>query len=396
MNKSVPAALASGVEQVPSVDFLRQYRQIEGEVLAAIAAVCSSQKFVNGPDVAAFEQEAARFVGAASGIGCASGTDALWLSLLAADIGRGDEVVTTPFTFFATGSAILRAGARPVLVDIDPLTFNLDVARLEHRLKSKDNRLKAIMPVHLYGQCVNMDEIRRLAQEHKLVVVEDAAQAFGATWRGQKAGSLGDLAAFSFYPTKNLSCFGDGGLVTTSREHCAERARMLRNHGMRRRYHHDELGGNSRLDSIQAAVLRVKLKYVERWNSERRARAHLYGKLFQEAGLAQPPSPELKGKTGLQIPYVCEAAGHVFHQYVIRAARRDELHSFLAGRNIGAEVYYPVPLNMQPPFRFLGYTEEDLPESARTAREVLALPIFPEITEPEQRHVVETIAEFYS
>ncbi len=394
MNKSVSAASVTGVEQVPSVDFLRQYRQIEREVLAAIAEVCSSQKFVNGPEVVAFEQEAARFTGAAHGIGCASGTDALWLCLLAAEVGPGDKVITTPFTFFATASAILRAGARPILVDIDPLTFNLDIPALEERLKNKGSRFKAIMPVHLYGQCVDMDGLRRLAQEHKLIIVEDAAQAFGATWRGQQAGSLGDLAAFSFYPTKNLSCFGDGGLITTSRDSYAERARMLRNHGMRKRYYHDEIGGNSRLDSIQAAVLRVKLKHVERWNTERREAAAKYDRLFREAGLIQTHGHELR--SGVQIPYVCEVAGHVFHQYVVRAARRDDLRSFLADRKIGSEIYYPVPLNMQTPFRFLGYTEEDLPESARAAREVLALPMFPEITEAEQRYVVETVAEFYS
>lgn len=392
MSKHARVGSALAVEQVPTFDFSRQYRQIEREVLAAIASVCSSQRFINGPEVAAFERESARFLGLEYGIGCASGADALWLCLSAARIGPGDEVITTPFTFFATAGAILRVGARPVLVDIDPLTFNLDPDAVERRVQQNDVRLKALVPVHLFGHCANMDEFLRIANEHKILVIEDAGQAFGATWRGRRAGSMGDAASFSFSPANNFGCFGDGGLVTTNNETLADRLRVLQ--GRRDGDPWEESVGNSCLDSIQAAVLRLKLKYIEQWNGQRREQAAIYHNLFEAAGLVQEHGQELS--KGVTLPHVSNLASPVFHQYVIRASSRDKLRSFLADRNIGSEIYFPTPLSMQAPLRFLGYTEKELPHTTQAAREVLALPIFPEITELEQRRVVEAIADFYS
>jgi dTDP-4-amino-4,6-dideoxygalactose transaminase len=376
---------------VPLLDLQRQYRTIREEVLAAIERVCSSQQFILGAEVEEFERESARFIGVPSAVGCASGTDALWLALLAAEIQPGDGVITTAFSFFASASAIVRAGARPVLMDIDPCTFNLDPEKVAARLRSGgSHKIRALLPVHLYGQCADMDALRHLAEEFDLVIIEDAAQAIGAKWRGRQAGSVGIAAAFSFYPSKNLSAFGDAGLATTGDAALAEHMRHLRNHGSSRRYLHDEVGWNCRMDAIQAAVLRVKLKYIERWNKQRRERATTYDRLFAEAGLSGA------GGSPVILPQTEEHAYHVFHQYVIRAQRRDELRRFLSERQIGTEVYYPIPLHLQPSFAYLGYREGDLPEAERASREVLALPMFPELTESEQRWVVETIADFYS
>jgi len=377
------------------LDFSRQYQQVREEILTAIEQVCDSQHFILGQQVQQFETAAAQFCDVAHGIGCASGTDALWLALAAAEIGPGDAVLTTPFTFFSTVSSIVRVEARPILADIDPRTYNLDPAQVAATLKNlpKDARVRALLPVHLYGQCADWDKLTQLQQEFGVLLIEDAAQAFGAKWNGRPAGSLGDLAAFSFYPTKNLSAYGDAGLLTTANDRFADRARILRVHGMRERYFHEEIGWNSRLDTIQAAVLLVKLRYVEGWNQQRQERAKTYGELFAQQGLAETgPYPE----RGVVLPYVDPRGTHVFHQYVIRAPRRDALRAFLEERGIGSEVYYPVPLHMQKPFAGLDYAEGAFPESERAAREVLALPMFPELTLEEQQRVVTAIAEFLS
>ena len=376
---------------VPLLDLTRQYASIRDEVMAAIERVCASQHFILGEEVAALEREIASYAGASEAVACASGTDALWLSLLALNVGPGDEVVTTPFSFFASASAIVRAGARPVFVDIDPLTFNLDPAKLERKFAAyPPTKVKAIIPVHLYGQVAEPDAFERIATAHNLALVEDAAQAFGAAWRGKRAGSLGTAAAFSFYPTKNLSAFGDGGCIATSDPKLAERLRHLRNHGSARRYFHEELGWNSRLDAVQAAVLRVKLKHVDRWNSQRAERADSYDRLFTHAGLAG--GEDLPIRT----PHRARDARHIFHQYVVRAQRRDALRAALAERGIATEIYYPLPLHLQNAFGYLGYSAGDFPEAERAAAEVLALPMFPELREDEQRAVVEAIAEFFS
>jgi dTDP-4-amino-4,6-dideoxygalactose transaminase len=380
---------------VPMLDLQRQYLGIRSEVMAAIEKVCASQRYILGAEVEALEREIAGFCGAREAVGCSSGTDALWLALAAAGVQPGDQVLTTPFSFFASASAIARAGARPVFADIEPSTFNLDPVQVESFLRSSPHdKLRALLPVHLYGQCIDMNRFQQLAAEFDLSVIEDAAQAIGARWGGRSAGSMGAAAAFSFYPTKNLSAYGDAGLVTTNDPEMAAHMRRLRNHGSLQRYVHEELGWNSRLDAIQAAILRVKLKYVEGWNDDRRQRAATYDRLFAAAGLsATAGSGENSGP--VRLPQTSESAHHVFHQYVIRAYRRDELREFLTARKIGTEIYYPIPLHLQPCFVYLGYREGDLPESERAAKEVLALPMFPELTEEEQRWVVSSIADFY-
>src|SRR5579859_6666763 len=387
---------ASAAMPVPFLDLARQYKSIAKEIDAAIAAVASSQQFVLGPEVTAFEKESAEYLGVKAAIGCASGTDAIWLALQAAGIGAGDGVITTPFTFFATASAIHRVGARPVFVDISPETLNICPDAVEAYIEnSRSVRLKGLMPVHLYGLCADMDDLDRIAERYKLTMIEDAAQAWGATWRGKRAGALAPLAAFSFYPTKNLSCAGDGGMITTQNDDMAARLRSLRNHGSTRRYYHDEIGWNSRLDSFQAAILRVKLRHIDQWNKQRAERAAAYDLLLKSSGLTAK-----KGSTETLAPVRTLShdrhAGHVYHQYVVRVERRDELRQFLADRKIGSEIYYPVPLHLQRCFTFLGYAPGSLPVSEKAAQDVLALPIFPEITADEQSAVVSAITDFYS
>ena len=376
------------------LDLKRQYRPMYEELLGAVGHVLETQQFILGEPAAEFERAAAGQLGVAHAVGCSSGTDALWLALAAAGIGPGMAVVTTPFSFFASVSAILRAGAGVVLADIDHTTFNLDPAAVETVLDGERGAAaRVLLPVHLYGQCADWDAYSRLGKERGLKLIEDAAQAWGAEWRGVKAGGLGDAAAFSFYPTKNLSAAGDAGMVTTNSEELAERARMLRQHGMRRRYYHDEIGWNTRLDGLQAAILSVKLKYIEGWNEARRVAAERYHALFAAAGLAETgPYPS----RGVVLPHEVSGSRHVWHQYVIRIARRDELREFLASRGIGSEIYYPVPLHLQDALKCLGYAEGSFPEAERAAREVLALPIFPELREDEQQTVVAAIAEFLS
>ncbi|HEY1993493.1 MAG TPA: DegT/DnrJ/EryC1/StrS family aminotransferase, partial [Edaphobacter sp.] len=300
-------------------------------------------------------------------------------------------VVTTPFSFFASVSAILRCGAQPLLADIDPLTFNLSATATEEVLRSHTGmKVKAILPVHLYGQCADWDAFTALKQSYNLLLVEDAAQAFGATWNGVPAGALGDAAAFSFYPTKNLSAMGDAGLVTTTSAAIDVHARVLRAHGMRRRYYHDEVGWNSRLDSLQAAILEVKLRYLPQWNQRRRDLAARYDQLFHDAGIVGSTIAE-----GVVLPFTDPRATHIFHQYVIRAPRRDELRQYLTDRQIGSEIYYPLPLHQQTSLASLGYRHGGFPISEAAAAEVLALPMYPELREDEQQTVVDTIASFY-
>jgi dTDP-4-amino-4,6-dideoxygalactose transaminase len=376
------------------LDLKRQYAPLHEELLAALGRVLETQQFILGAEVAAFEKAGAEQLGVSHALGCSSGTDALWLALAAAGVKSGEAVLTTPFSFFASVSSILRAGATPVLADIDPVSFNLSSAAVSAVLDGpRGAAVRAILPVHLYGQTVEWPSFARIARDRGLTMIEDAAQAWGAEWNGVKAGGLGDIAAFSFYPTKNLSAAGDAGMVTTNSDALAERVKMLRQHGMRRRYYHDELGWNTRMDGFQGAVLAVKLKYIGAWTEARRALAARYHALFLQAGLAEAgPYPE----HGVVLPRELPGARHVWHQYVIRAPRRDALREFLSARGIGSEIYYPLPLHQQEALKGLGYAEGDFPEAERAAREVLALPIFPELREDEQQTVVAAIAEFLS
>jgi dTDP-4-amino-4,6-dideoxygalactose transaminase len=391
---------------VPLLDLRRQYDRIREEVLAAIARVCDSQSFILGPEVEALEREIAALTGAPYAVGCASGTEALWLALVAAGVKPGDSVITTAFSFFASAGAIVRAGATPVFVDVDPGTLNIDTTLVAHQLRTRrPKNLRAILPVHLYGQCADMDALDRIVAEHahpddhaqemKIAIVEDAAQAIGAEWSGRGAGALGVTAAFSFYPTKNLSAYGDAGIVTTMSHEMAEHMRQLRNHGSPQRYYHNEFGWNGRMDAIQAAVLRVKLPHIAEWNQSRRQHAATYDRLFVDAGLTSSPASNQK-TAPVRLLARSPEAKHVFHQYVIRAQRRDDLRKFLTDRKIGSEIYYPLPLHLQPVFSYLGPKAGDMPVSEQAAQEILALPMFPELTETEIGWVVESIAEFYS
>ncbi|MGB8260611.1 MAG: DegT/DnrJ/EryC1/StrS family aminotransferase [Terracidiphilus sp.] len=385
---------ASTTQPVPMLDLARQYRLLHDELKEALGEVLLKQQFILGEPVAAFEREAAARLGVAHAVGCSSGTDALWLALAAAGIGPGKTVLTTPFSFFASVSAILRAGAKAVLADIDPVTFNLCPAAVERVLASEQGAgVRALLPVHLYGQCADWTAFARIGRQRGLTLIEDAAQAWGARWQGAPAGGLGDAAAFSFYPTKNLSAAGDAGMVTTNSDAVVERLKMLRQHGMRRRYYHDEVGWNARMDGFQGAVLRVKLKYIDGWTAARRTAAARYETLFRASGLAESG---VYPEHGVVLPIEVAGASHVWHQYVIRAPRRDALREFLTGRKIGSEIYYPVPLHRQEALASLGYREGEFPEAERAAREVLALPIFPEIRADEQETVVGAIAEFLS
>ena len=375
---------AAAVSGVPLFDTRRQFETIRHEVLAAVSHVCESGRYILGSECERLETALAEYLGARRALGCASGSDALLLALMAAGVGEKDEVLMPSYTFFATASAAWRLGACPVFVDIDPTTYNLDPSLLEARVTPAT---KAIVPVHLYGQCADMDAVRVVARRHNLTIVEDAAQAIGAEYDGRRAGSLGDIGCFSFYPTKNLGAFGDAGLLTTDSPDMADRLDLLRAHGMRPRYYHQEVGINSRLDALQAAVLAVKLPHLDRWTEQRQTNATRYAELFVECGLDEV----------LALPVVLPRRRHVWNQYVVRVpgGQRDKLQAHLHAAGIGTEVYYPVPLHRQPCFQSLGYVEGDLPESERAARETLALPIFPELTAAEQRQVVGRIAGFY-
>jgi dTDP-4-amino-4,6-dideoxygalactose transaminase len=369
--------------KVPLLDLKPQYEQIRAEVEPMLLEICQSQAFILGPKVQECEAAVAAYCGAAHGVGLSSGSDALIVALMTEDIGPGDEVITTPYSFFATVGAIARLGAKPVFVDIDPETFNLDGAKLAAAVTP---RTKAIIPVHLYGQMADMDAVLAVAQAHGLAVIEDAAQAIGAEWRGRRAGSLGDYGCFSFFPSKNLGCFGDGGLLTLQDPAKARKAAILRNHGSDPKYYHQLIGGNFRLDALQAAVVTIKLKHLDGWTAARQANAERYRGLFAATGL------EAAGRITLP---AAKTNRHIYNQFVIRAENRDGLLAHLRSRDIGTEIYYPVPLHLQQCFRGLGHREGDFPESERAATSTLALPIYPDLTAEMAAWVVDSIAAFY-
>jgi dTDP-4-amino-4,6-dideoxygalactose transaminase len=379
------SASGPAAPSVPLLDVGRGNGPLRDDILAAITRVCDSGRFLFGPDVKQLEETVAVLCGVKHAIGCASGSDALLLSLMAIDIGPGDEVIVPSFSFFATASAVWRLGAKPVFVDIDRATFNIDPTLIEAAITPAT---KAIIPVHLFGQCADMDAICEIGEQHNLCVIEDAAQAIGAQYGGRGAGSIGKLGCFSFYPTKNLGGFGDGGMMTTSDDKLAARLRLLAAHGMNPRYYHSEVGINSRLDSIQAAVLNVKMTRLEIWTTARQQNAANYDRLFRAAGLHRK----------LILPSTSDDCLHAWNQYTVRVpgGQRDALRARLAEANIGSEIYYPVPLHQQQCFRALGYSTGSLPQTERAAAEVLSLPIFPELTAEEQHAVVQHIAEFYT
>ena len=367
---------------VPLVDLQAQYALLKDDVRAAVERVFASQRFVLGDEVRRLESSLAEYCQAKHAVGCASGSDALLLALMAFDVGIGDEVITTPASFFATASAIARLGARPVFVDIDRLIYNLDVSQVADAITA---RTKAIIPVHLYGQCAEVDALLALGERHGIPIIEDAAQAIGATDYGRRAGSMGAIGCFSFYPTKNLGGAGDGGFVTTNDDALAQRLRRLRAHGGMTEYEHVEVGINSRLDELQAAVLNVKLPYLDKWSDERARVADTYTRLFNEADLSFE----------VTTPFVRPECRHIFHQYVIRVPHhRDALMNHLREHGVGTKVYYPIPLHRQECFSYLGYKAGAFPEAESAAAETFALPIYPELTETQQAYVVDSIKSF--
>lgn len=371
---------------VPILDLTRQYETIKEDIDAAVSRVLTSGRFILGPEVEAFEEEVAAFCGVRYAIGVASGTDALLLSLRALGIGPGDKVIIPSFTFFATAGVVHNVGATPVFCDIDLKTYNIDPARLKELLTHNPSLLtavKVIIPVHLYGQMANMDELMAIAEEYNLYVVEDAAQAIGAEYKGRKAGTIGDLGCFSFFPTKNLGAYGDGGMVVTNDDELAARVQILRVHGSKPRYYHRVVGVNSRLDAVQAAILRLKLTHLSEWTVARQHVAARYDELLRDVD-------------GIELPYCAADRSHIFHQYTIRVknGRRDELRTHLKEQGIGTSIYYPRPLHLQECFQDLGYKEGDLPNSEEASHEVLSLPVFPELTGEEQEHVVKVIQMF--
>jgi dTDP-4-amino-4,6-dideoxygalactose transaminase len=411
--------------KVPLLDLKAQYRTIRDEIKEAVDEVLESQHFILGPKVEALEEAVAPYCGCQYAVGVSSGTDGLLVALMAAGIGSGHGVITTPFTFFATGGSVIRAGSRPFFVDIDPVTYNVDPMAIkafveaECRFESGSGRLvhgetgvsiRAIMPVHLYGQCTDMDGILEIANEYGLVVVEDGAQAIGAEYPSirkevpSRAGSMGHFGCFSFFPSKNLGGFGDGGMVTTNDAETADRLKILRVHGSKPKYYHHLVGGNFRLDALQAAVLLVKLKYLDSWTAKRRQNATYYNALFQQSSLVEkgfivPPKAvwesgsEINPQSAIRNP---QLVGHIYNQYVIRAKERDELRAYLTEKNIGTEIYYPLALHQQQCFLELGYKAGDFLESEKAAAETLALPVYPELDRVQQDYVVEKINSFYA
>jgi dTDP-4-amino-4,6-dideoxygalactose transaminase len=385
---------------VPLLDLKAQFAQIRSVVMPIMEEVCAGQRFILGDHVNALESEIAQYCGAKFGIGVSSGTDALLLALMALRVGGGDEVITSPFTFFATAGTIARTGARPLFCDIDPLTFNISPAAIESFIDRHCtmqggklvNRLtggivKALMPVHLYGQCADMDALMVIARQYHLKVIEDAAQAIGAEYvGGVRAGSYGDVGCFSFFPSKNLGAFGDAGLCTAQDADLAESMRVLRVHGGKPKYLHAVIGGNFRIDELQAAVLRVKLKFLDEWTEGRQRNAAFYDEAFASAGLA--------GR--LKTPTAMPGYRHIFNQYIVRVGERDALRDFLGKRDIGTEIYYPLPLHLQKCFAYLSHKAGDFPEAERAALETLALPIYPELTRQQLEHVVASVKEFYA
>lgn len=393
--------------RVPLLDLGEQYRVLAGEIRAAIDEVLSSQRFILGPKLAEFEEAMAKYCGTPNAVGVSSGTDALLTVFMALEIGLGDAVITTDYSFFATGGCIARVGATPVFVDIDPETYNISAQALRHYIDKSCREVEgklvnengqtivALVPAHLFGLCCDMNDMAAIAREHNLILIEDAAQAIGAqfplTSGTAKAGTIGDAGCFSFYPSKNLGAAGDAGLVVCRDEQFAERLRRCRHHGMGAQYRHDFVGGNFRMDEMQAAILSVKLPHLDHWSAARRERAKLYTSEFQRVGL------EKKIKLPVE-PYAQSGLSnhHIYHQYVIRSPRRDDLRKHLAAREIETAIYYPLALHEQPCFEYLGYKSGDFPEAERAARETLALPIYPEISRDAQQYVVNCIAEFFS
>ena len=375
--------------KVPFFDLGTQFKSIEDEIKSVMDEVFQNQQFILGAKVQALEETIARYCRTRYAVGVASGSDALLLALMALGIGAGDEVLLPPFTFFATAGSVSRLGAIPVFVDISQETYNIDPYKIEEKITSKT---KAIIPVHLFGQCADMNPLLKIAKEKKLFVVEDAAQALGAEYRpdgvseGRRAGQIGDLGCFSFYPTKNLGAFGDAGMVVTDNASLAEKIRLLRVHGSQPKYFHKQIGINSRLDTIQAAILLVKFKYLEKWTTERQKKAERYQLLFRDL---------VSSVNGLRLPTIQYQNRHIFHQYVIRVPERDRLKQYLSEEGIGTDIYYPVPLHLQECYSFLKYRRGDLPNSEKASKEVLALPIYPELTEDQQMAVVDRIKAFY-
>lgn len=367
---------------IPLLDLKAQFQPLRTEIMAAVQTVCDEQGFILGPRVVAFEESLAKYVSARYAIGCASGSDALLLSLMAMGVGQGDEVITVPFTFFATAGAVSRLGAKPVFIDIQPDTFNLDPAQLERAVTS---RTKAIIPVHLFGQCADMPAINQIAKAKRLHVIEDACQAIGAGQGGRRAGVLGDTACFSFFPSKNLGGFGDGGMITTNDQGLADALAMLRVHGSRVRYLHEAVGINSRLDALQAVVLDIKLKYLDQWAEGRRRNAARYDQLFRAAGLLDR----------VTLPSTKAGNFHVYNQYTVRVSKRDELRAHLKEKGVGTEIYYPLPMHLQNCYQDLGYRKGAFPLSERAAEEVMSLPIYAELNDAQLTYVVEMVADFF-
>lgn len=372
--------------QVPLLDLKAQFQSFKSEIMPILADICDSQYFILGPTVEKFEQQMADYCHTASAVGVTSGSDALIVALMAENIGPGDEVITSPFTFFATVGAIVRVGAKPVFADIDPVTFNIDPKQIEAKVTS---RTKAIIPVHLFGQAADMDPIMEIAHRHHLVVIEDACQAIGAEYRGKRVGSIGDYGAFSFFPSKNLGCFGDGGAVSCRDAAKGAKVKILRNHGQSKTYFHEYVGGNFRLDALQAAVLSVKLPYLDSWSAARQKNAAEYAEMFAAAGLTD-------GR--ITLPACADyPVRHIYNQYCIRVAdgKRDALRQYLLDHGVGCAIYYPLSLHLQPCFAALGGKEGDYPQSEKACSEVLALPIYGECTHEQREYVVETIKNFF-
>ncbi|MFZ2658296.1 MAG: DegT/DnrJ/EryC1/StrS family aminotransferase [Victivallales bacterium] len=365
---------------VPLLDLKAQFRPIKDEVMKAVEAVFDSQQFINGPQVKELEKQIATYTTCKSAIGVSSGTDALLCALMAFNIGQGDEVITTPFTFFATAGCIWRTGAKPVFVDIDPKTYNIDVTKIEKAITKKT---KAIIPVHLFGQMADMDPIMAIAKKHNLFVIEDACQSIGSTYKGRQAGSIGTVGCFSFFPSKNLGTAGDGGIITAQDPVLGERLEIMRGHGSKPKYFHKFVGGNFRLDTIHAAILIVKLKYLNSWSEGRRKNAAIYDDL-------------LKSVKTVSTPFIEKHSVSIFNQYVIRVPKRDELRKFLTEKGIGTEIYYPLSLHEQECFKPLGHKKGDFPESERAAAETAALPIYPELASDQIKYVADSIREFYN
>ncbi len=382
---------------VPVLDLKAQYQTIKPEIERAVAEVLESQYFIMGPTLKALEDEIAEYCHTKYAVGCASGTDAILLALMALGIGAGDEVICPSYTFFATAGCIHRLGAIPVFADIDPVTYNMDLKSV-HKAAKRCKKLKAIMPVHLFGQAVDMTEYLELREDLCVPVIEDAAQAIGTLDKdGERAGSRSSIGCFSFYPSKNLGAYGDGGICTTSDETFAERLSILRVHGSKPKYYHSIVGLNSRLDALQAAILRVKLKYLDQWTQGRQSNAARYDQLFSDAGAKDSSSPLSDGGFPLRTPATPDApARHIYNQYVIRVPEdiRDGLRDELKNKNVGTEIYYPLPLHEQKCFAYLGYSPGDLPQSEQAARQTLALPVYPELTEEQIQHVANTVVSF--